>query len=164
MASENEGSGQYLTFTLAVETFAIDIRTVREIITQPPMTQVPLMPKFIRGIINLRGAVVPVVDLQSRFGWERAVESKKTCIVIIDSSSESGPTQVGLMVDAVSEVIDIAAENIEPPPQFGTPVHQDLIAGMAKVEDAFIVILKPERAFDMQVLTSLVEQAEPSLA
>jgi purine-binding chemotaxis protein CheW len=160
MASEQSGSGQYLTFTLGVETFAIDIRTVREIITHCSMTHVPLMPKFIRGIINLRGAVVPVVDLQSRFGWERAVEGKKTCIVIIDSSGESGPLQLGLMVDAVSEVIDIAAADIEPPPQFGTPVHHDLIDGMAKVDDAFIVVLKPERAFDMQVLTGLVEQPE----
>ena len=96
----------------------MDIRTVREIIQYGPMTTVPLMPGFVRGVINLRGAVVPVIDLQARFGKPSAVVSKKTCIVIFDAVREGERVELGLLVDAVSEVIEIAASQIEPPPQF----------------------------------------------
>lgn len=157
--SHNAGEpAQYLTFTLADSLFAINIETVREIIPSVAMTRVPMTPVFIRGVLNLRGAVVPVIDLQSRFGWEPAVLSQYTCIVIIDSHNAAGPAQLGLMVDSVSEVIDIAASEIEPPPQFGTPVRNELIEGMAKVNEGFLVILKPSHAFDMDVLTQMVEQ------
>lgn len=149
---------QYLTFSLANSLFAINIEMVREIIPSVAMTKVPMTPVFIRGVLNLRGAVVPVIDMQSRFGWTPAVVSQYTCIVIIDARNAAGPTQLGLMVDSVSEVIDIAGDAIEPPPQFGTPIRNDLIEGMAKVGEGFLVILKPSRAFDMEVLTQLVEQ------
>lgn len=151
---------QVLTFSLSDRLFAVDITTVREIIQTHAMTQVPMMPSFIRGIINLRGTVVPVIDLQSRFGWERGVQSKKTCIVIIESTSANGPQHLGLMVDSVSEVIDVARAEIEPAPHFGTPIHQDLIEGMAKISDGFLIILKPSHAFDLDVLTGLAEKTE----
>ncbi len=159
MSSPNGEPAQYLTFTLGDSLFATNIDTVREIIPSGTMTRVPMTPVFIRGILNLRGAVVPVIDMQSRFGWPAAVVSQYTCIVIIDAVNASGPTQLGLMVDSVSEVIEIPASDIEPPPQFGTPIGPELIEGMAKVNDSFLVILKPSHAFDMEVLTQMVEQA-----
>jgi purine-binding chemotaxis protein CheW len=153
---------QYLTFSLGDEVFAMDIRTVREIIQHASLTVVPLMPDFVRGVINLRGAVVPVIDLQSRFGRPTAVVGKKSCIVILDASRDGEKTELGLLVDAVSEVIDIAPHDIEPPPQFGTTIAREFIRGMGKVDGAFIVILEPERALNIEDMASLTEhQALP---
>jgi purine-binding chemotaxis protein CheW len=151
---------QYLTYTLGAEVFAMDIRLVREIIQYGAMTVVPLMPEFVRGVINLRGAVVPVIDLQARFGRARAQIGKKTCIIIFDASREGEKLELGLMVEAVSEVIDIAVDQIELAPQFGTTIRREFIHGMAKVEGEFIVILAPERAFDIDDMAALVEQAQ----
>jgi purine-binding chemotaxis protein CheW len=141
---------QYLTFVLGDEVFAMDIRTVREIIQHSTMTAVPLMPNFVRGVINLRGAVVPVIDLQARFGRAQAQVGNKTCVIILDASRESEKMELGLMVDAVSEVIEIANENIETPPQFGNSIQRDFIRGLGKVGGEFIVILDPERALDIE--------------
>ncbi len=149
---------QYLTFTLGEEVFAMDIRTVREIIQHGVMTVVPLMPKFVRGVINLRGSVVPVIDLQSRFGRATTVVGKKTCIIIFDASRSGEKTELGLMVDAVSEVIEILPSQIEPPPQFGSSIQREFIRGMGKVYGDFIVILEPERALDIDDMAQLVEK------
>ncbi|HEY1104014.1 MAG TPA: chemotaxis protein CheW, partial [Burkholderiaceae bacterium] len=105
-AVQDGSTAQYLTFVLGEEVFAMDIRTVREIIQYGPMTPVPLMPGFVRGVINLRGAVVPVIDLQARFGRTPASLSKKTCIVIFDTVRNGERVELGLLVDAVSEVVD----------------------------------------------------------
>ena len=150
---------QYLTFTLGDEVFAMDIRTVREIIQHASMTVVPLMPRFVRGVINLRGAVVPVIDLQSRFGRGEAVLGKKTCIIVFDASREGEKMELGLMVDAVSEVIEIAPALIELPPQFGTSIQRDFIRGLGKVNNMFIVILDPERALNVDDMAALAENA-----
>lgn len=150
---------QYLTFALGEEVFAMDIRTVREIIQHAAMTVVPLMPSFVRGVINLRGAVVPVIDLQLRFGRSTTRVGKKTCIVIFDASHEGEKMELGLMVDAVSEVIEIAADAIEPPPQFGTSIAREFIAGLGKVGGNFIVILRPETALSVDDMARLAEQA-----
>lgn len=149
---------QYLTFSLGDEVFAMDIRSVREIIQHGGMTAVPLMPEFVRGVINLRGSVVPVIDLQSRFGRERAQVGKKTCIIIFDTMVDDEKQELGLMVDAVSEVIDIAQAHIEPPPQFGSSIRRDFIHGMGKVAGNFIVILAPERALDINEMAALAGQ------
>ena len=148
---------QYLTFMLGEEVFAMDIRTVREIIQHGAMTVVPLMPKFVRGVINLRGAVVPVIDLQSRFGRSTTIVGKKTCVIIFDASRDGEKTELGLMVDAVSEVIEIQPTQIEPPPQFGTSIQREFIRGMGKVAGEFI--LEPERALDIDDMAQLVEKA-----
>jgi purine-binding chemotaxis protein CheW len=147
---------QYLTFHLGEELFAMDIRTVREIIQHATMTVVPMTPEFVRGVINLRGAVVPVIDLQSRFGRPAALVGKKTCVVIFDATQGGEKVELGLMVDAVSEVIEIDPKDIEAPPQFGSSIQRDYIRGMGKVKGDFIVILDPERAlnFDDMVLAS----------
>ncbi len=162
--AQDDAAAQYLTFTLGDEVFAMDIRTVREIIQVGPMTTVPLMPGFVRGVINLRGAVVPVIDLHARFGRSPAKLSKKTCIVIFDSTrvtdGSSERVELGLMVDAVSEVIEIAAAQIEPPPNFGTTVKRDFIRGMGKVANRFVILLEPDRAFDMGEMAELCEAAQ----
>jgi purine-binding chemotaxis protein CheW len=151
---------QYLTFVLSGEVFAMDIRTVREIIQHGALTAVPLMPNFVRGVINLRGAVVPVIDLQARFGRGLAQVGGKTCIIVIDASSDGEKMELGLMVDAVSEVIDIAQAQIEPPPQFGTTIQRDFIHGLGKVEGEFVVILAPERALNIDDMALIAEQAQ----
>jgi purine-binding chemotaxis protein CheW len=149
---------QYLTFSLGDEVFAMDIRCVREIIQHSNMTMVPLMPAFVRGVINLRGSVVPVIDLQSRFGRERARVGKKTCIIIFDSVNAEEKVELGLLVDAVSEVIDIAQAHVEPAPQFGSTIRREFIHGMGKVGGEFIVILAPDRALDISEMAALAEK------
>lgn len=156
-------SGQYLTFVLGDGVFAIDISAVREIIQYGQMTGVPLMPDFVRGVINLRGAVVPVIDLQARFGKPKATVSKKTCIVIFDTWRDGERIEMGLMVDAVSEVIDIAANQIEPPPQFGGPVRREFIKGMGKVGGRFVIILEPQKALDVEEMAALCQQAQEEM-
>lgn len=137
----------------------MDIRTVREIIQQASMTRVPLMPEFLRGVINLRGAVVPVIDLQARLGRACATVGKKTCVVIFDASTEHEKAELGLLVDAVSEVIEIAASDIEEPPQFGSTVQREFIQGMGKVNGEFIVILQPDRALNIDEMALIADSA-----
>ena len=155
-----EGAAQFLTFLLGKEVFAMDIRTVREIIQVGPMTTVPLMPGFVRGVINLRGAVVPVIDLHARFGHAAAQIGKKTCIVIFDAVREGERVELGLLVDAVSEVIEIPAGQIEPPPSFGSAVRRDFIQGMGKLAERFVIILDPDKAFDINEMAQLCEAAQ----
>ncbi|MFN7287540.1 MAG: chemotaxis protein CheW, partial [Burkholderiales bacterium] len=135
------------------------IRTVREIIQYGSMTTVPLMPKFVRGVINLRGAVVPVIDLQARFGRPAAEISKKTCIVIFDAVRDGERVELGLMVDAVSEVVEIAPDQIEPPPSFGGAVKRDFIRGMGKMGSRFVIVLEPDKAFDIEDMARLAESS-----
>jgi len=156
-AAGSDAPAQYLTFLLGEEVFAMDIRTVREIIQVGPMTTVPLMPGFVRGVINLRGAVVPVIDLQARFGRPRAQIGKKSCIVIFDSLRDGERVELGLLVDAVSEVVDIGADAIEPPPNFGTSVRRDFIRGIGKQAGRFVIILEPATAFDVEDMATLCE-------
>jgi purine-binding chemotaxis protein CheW len=157
-------SGQYLTFALGDEVFATDIRIVREIIQYGPMTTVPLMPHFVRGVINLRGAVVPVIDLQARFGRPAAKVGKKSCIVIFDALRAGERIELGLLVDSVSAVIEIPASAIEPPPNFGAAVRRDFICGMGKVGSRFVIILEPDKAFDVDEMAALCEAAQETAA
>jgi len=164
-------SAQFLTFTLGDEVFAMDIRTVREIIQHGAITTVPLMPDFVRGVINLRGAVVPVIDLHARFGRPPARVTKKTCIVIFDAAADTARpggaaerVELGLMVDAVSEVIEIGAAQIEPPPNFGGAVRRDFIRGMGKVGARFVILLDPDRAFNVDEMAGLCAAGQQPLA
>lgn len=156
---------QYLTFLLDEEVFAMDIRSVREIIQYEAMTPVPLMPDFVRGILNLRGAVVPVIDIKARFGWPQGRIGKKTCIVIFAATHESERADLGVLVDSVSEVIDVWPNQIEPAPQFGGIIQRDFIQGVGKVDGRFIVLLESERVLNIDDMASLVAQAgRPQLA
>ena len=151
---------QFLTFWLGEEVFGMDIRAVREIIQVRQMTSLPLMPSFVRGVINLRGAVVPVVDLNARFGRPAATLCKKSCIVIFDTLRGSERVELGILVDAVSEVVKIAAEQIEPAPDFGSVVRRDFIRGIGKVGSRFVILLEPDRALDLNEMAELCEQAQ----
>jgi purine-binding chemotaxis protein CheW len=151
---------QYLTFWLGNEVFGMDIRTVREIIQAGPMTALPLMPAFVRGVINLRGAVVPVVDLNARFGRPASTLGKKSCVVVFDALRQGERVELGLLVDAVSEVIKIAPGEIEGPPDFGSAVRRDFIQGIGKVGQRFVVLLEPDRALDVREMAELCEQAQ----
>ncbi len=163
-AARSGGSAQFLTFSLGEEVFAMDIRTVREIIQHGHMTTVPLMPDFVRGVINLRGAVVPVIDLHARFGRPPARVGHKTCIVIFDALRDGERIELGLMVDAVSEVITLDGSQVEPPPRFGSTVRREFIAGMGKLGERFVVILEPARAFDVAEMAELCAAEVPALA
>lgn len=162
-AAVGQAPTQYLTFWLGDEMFGMDIRTVSEIIQFVPMTAVPLMPQFVRGVINLRGAVVPVIDLHARFGRAAATVGKKSCIVIFESVRASERTELGLLVDSVSEVIKIAPTDIEPPPDFGASVRRDFIRGMGKVGKRFVIILEPDRALDVNEMATMCDSAQESL-
>ena len=135
-------ASQYLTFALGGEMFAVGILNVKEIIEYGNLTQIPLMPSFIRGVINLRGSVVPVIDLAARFGGAPSTPGRRSCIVIVEvRGNDSVRHDIGVLVDAVSEVLDIPPAEIEPPPSFGAQIRADFIFGMGKVGGKFVVIL-----------------------
>jgi purine-binding chemotaxis protein CheW len=151
---------QVLTFALGDEVFGTDISCVREIIQHGPLTTVPLMPKFVRGVINLRGAVVPVIDLQVRFGRPPAKVGKKSCVVIYDAMRAGERVELGLLVDSVSAVIEIAVSAIEPAPSFGATVRREFISGMARVGERFIILLEPDKAFDVEEMAQLCDTTQ----
>jgi purine-binding chemotaxis protein CheW len=132
---------QYLTFMLAGEAFAIGILSIKEIIEYGGLTPVPMMPDCVRGVINLRGAVVPVIDLQSRLGRCSSEVTKRTCIVIVEVQGAEGAQVIGVVVDVVNEVLEIGPADIEPPPAFGARIRHDFIAGMGKVRGRFVILL-----------------------
>jgi purine-binding chemotaxis protein CheW len=148
---------QYLTFLLGKEMFAINILGIKEIIEYGNLTSVPMMPGFIRGVINLRGAVVPVVDLSARFGRAASVVTRRSCIVIIEAESEGEKQDIGVMVDAVSEVLEIPAAEIEPAPSFGVKIRADFINGMGKVRDKFVIILDAVKVLSVNEMAMLSE-------
>ena len=157
-------AAQFLTFHLGHDLFAMGIRIVREISQVGPVTPVPLMPAFVRGVINLRGAVVPVIDLQARFGRPPAAVGKKSCIVIFDGRRDDERIELGLLVDAVSEVIEIAGDRIEPAPQFGAGLRREFIRGMGEVNGRFVLVLDPERAYDVDEMAAQCARHQASLA
>jgi purine-binding chemotaxis protein CheW len=150
---------QYLTFTLGGEMFAVAILNVKEIIEYGNLTEIPMMPAFIRGVINLRGSVVPVIDLAARFGGKQAEAGKRSCIVIVEVGDElgeqAGRHDIGIMVDAVSEVLDIPASEIEPPPTFGARIRADFIFGMGKVAGKFVIILNINKVLSIEEIAEL---------
>jgi purine-binding chemotaxis protein CheW len=148
---------QYLTFFLGNEMFAFDILGIKEIIEYGNLTSVPMMPEFIRGVINLRGAVVPVIDLSARFGRAASVVTRRSCIVIIEAESEGEKQDIGVMVDAVSEVLEIPAAEIEPAPNFGVKIRADFINGMGKVKDKFVIILDAIKVLSVNEMAMLSE-------
>lgn len=152
--------GQYLTFSLGKEMFAIGILNIKEILEYGSLTTVPMMPEFIRGVINLRGAVVPVVDLAARFGGRPSEITKRSCIVIIEVASGEERQDIGVVVDAVSEVLEIPATEIEPPPAFGAKIRADFIAGMGKVDGKFVIILAVDQVLSTEELAMVSKAGE----
>src|SRR3990167_5712259 len=134
-------TGQYLIFSLGGDLFGVGTLRVREIIEYGNVTAVPMMPTYMRGVINLRGAVVPVIDLNARFGRQRTELSRRTCVVILEVIVDDGTHVLGIIVDAVSAVRNIDAASIEPAPTFGTRIRADFIEGMAKTGAGFVILL-----------------------
>jgi purine-binding chemotaxis protein CheW len=156
-----QGPQQYLTFMLGGEVFAIGILAIREILEYATPTQVPMMPPYLCGVINLRGAVVPVIDLAIRFGRPGAAVTKRTCIVIIEIAGGEELQQLGLLVDAVNAVIEIDAAQIEPPPAFGARIRTDFIHGMGTVDSRFIILLDVRNLLAAAELEQVAETAVP---
>ncbi|HSG41452.1 MAG TPA: chemotaxis protein CheW [Thermoanaerobaculia bacterium] len=137
---------QYLTFWVGGEEYAIGILRVREIIEYPAVTRVPNSPPWIRGVINLRGSVVPVIDLAVKLGFEFAPATRRTCIVLVEVELEGELTVLGVVADGVGQVLELAPADIEPSPSFGTRVHTHYLTGMGKVERGFVLLLDIDRA------------------
>jgi purine-binding chemotaxis protein CheW len=159
MAEAQGEEGQYLTFNLRKEMFAIGILNIKEILEYGQLTTVPMMPAFINGVINLRGAVVPVVNLAARFGDKPSETTKRTCIVIIEVSTDEGSQDIGVVVDTVSEVLEIPDSEIEPAPAFGAKIRADFISGMGKVEGKFVIILNVDKVLSTNELSMVTEVA-----
>lgn len=151
---------QYLTFKLEDEMFAVGILNIREIIEYGDLTSVPMMPDFVRGVINLRGQVVPVIDLQVRFGREHSTVGKRSCIVIVEVEFEAEHHVIGIMVDAVSEVLNISDSDIERAPAFGARLRTEFISGMGKINGEFVIILDVDHALSVTELAAIVETGE----
>ncbi len=137
--------GKYLTFTLAEEGYGVCILVVKEIIGMMPITTVPQTPDFVKGVINLRGKVIPVLDLRLRFGMDSIDYTDRTCIIVVEIEGQSAIIQIGIVVDAVSEVLNIKCEEIEETPTFGAKLNTDYILGMAKLEGGVKVLLDINR-------------------
>lgn len=145
-AHQENGSlaGKYLTFRLGDEEFGVEILKVREIIGLMDITVVPRTPKSIRGVINLRGKIIPVVDLRVKFLMQTIDNTELSCIIVVDAQTDGQATQMGILVDTVSEVLDIPVDLIEPTPAFGSGVNTKFIRGMARVEDTVKILLSVE--------------------
>jgi len=145
-------AGKYLTFKLANEEYGLEILKVREIIGVLPITSLPRTPVFVRGVINLRGKVIPVIDLRLKFELEVAADTDQTCIIVVDVAGEFGGVQIGILVDSVSEVLDIKGEEIEEPPAFGSSVDTAFILGMAKAKGSVKILLNIEKVLSQAEL------------
>jgi len=150
----------HLAFRLGDEVYAIDILRIREIVEYTPPTPVPMMPASVRGVINLRGAVVPVIDLAVRFGHTPTGVGKRTCIVIVETVHADATQVLGLLVDGVNAVMEIADDSIEPAPTFGAKVNTDFIAGMARINGRFVIILDIARVLSIEEMAAIGQVAE----
>jgi len=155
LAASGSDENQYLTFKLQEETYAFGILNVKEILEYGKITKVPMMPDFIQGVINLRGEVVPVVNLARRFGLKTSEITKKTCVVIIEIGADDTRHELGVMVDSVSEVLEIDSEQIRPAPGFGAKIRNDFIRGMGKLNDDFVIILDQDKVLSVNELAAV---------
>lgn len=146
---------QYLTFKLDNEVFALDVATVREVLDFTAVTRIPRTPDFMRGVINLRGSVVPVVDLRLAFGMSATEKTVSTCIIVVEVLLEGEKTIIGALADSVEEVIDLEPEHIQPAPRMGTAIRTEFIRGMGKRDSRFLMILDIDRVFSGEQLAGL---------
>lgn len=147
-------TNQYLTFKLDDEIFALGIGKVREVLDYTAVTKVPQTPEFMRGVINLRGSVVPVIDMRLKFGMERTQETVNTCIIIVEIILDDEAIQLGALADSVQEVLNLDPDQIEPAPKIGTKLNTDFIKGMGKLDEQFVILLDIDRVFSADELES----------
>ena len=158
-----EKEGKYLTFALGPEEYGLEILKVREIIGYMEITAVPQTPEHVKGVINLRGQVIPVIDLRAKFGMETAEVTEQTCIIVVETSRGDHKFSTGIVVDRVQEVLDIAGENIEEAPQFGSSVNTDFILGMGKISDSVKILLDIDKVLagtDLESFSALSKKEE----
>lgn len=158
--AEEQKIRQYLAFSLVGEMYAIPLLGVKEIIEFGGITPIPTMPAFIRGVINLRGRVVPVMDLSARFGEANTEIGERTCIVILEQNTDGREQDMGVVVDSVNSVVDITSDDIEPPPTFGAKIRVDFIQGMWKFQDRFVVILDLAKVMSVEEITQIASQIQ----
>lgn len=154
-SAELPDSAQYLTFSLGEETYAVGILSIKEIIEYGGITTVPMMPATIRGVINLRGAVVPVMDLAVRFGKPASPVGRRTCIVIVEITLDEQQQVIGIVVDSVNAVQEIVAADIEPAPSFGLKIASEFVAGIGKVAGRFVIVLNVRQVLALDGLGEL---------
>jgi len=148
--------GKYLTFKLADEEYGLEILKVQEIIQMQTVTRVPRTPEYVRGVINLRGKVIPVIELRKKFGFPSFEDTEKTCIIVVQiAASESNYVVMGIIIDEVREVLDIKAENIEETPSFGSSINTDFILGMGKMNGNVKILLDIDKVLSVQELSDL---------
>lgn len=157
VVEEESEQHQYLTFSVAGEAYAVGILHIKEIIKFTQVTPVPLLPEFIRGVINLRGEVVPVIDLAARFRRPPVEKTRSTCVVILDLNTEAEHLSVGMLVESVSEVVEIPPQNIGPAPTFGAKIRTDFIEGMGKLEKGFVILLDIAKVLSMEEIAALAQ-------
>ena len=145
-----ERGGKYLTFTLAEEEYGIGILKIKEIIGMMPITTVPQTPEFVKGVINLRGKVIPVIDLRLRFGIAEIDYTERTCIIVVEIAGQAGTVLIGIVVDSVSEVLNVKGDDIEDTPTFGTKLDTEYILGMAKMEGGVKILLDIDRVLNTE--------------
>ena len=162
--SSINGTRQYLTFQLGDEVFAIDVANVREILEFNSVTRVPKSPEYMRGVINLRGSVVPVFDMRLKFGMTGTERTINTCIVVVEVSYEGEDIIIGALVDSVQEVFELEADQIEPAPKIGTHLRTEFIKGMGKRDERFIIILDIDKVFSVEEISSIQEMGEEKAA
>ncbi len=153
---------QYLTFKLGEEIFALDVAQVREILDYTTITKVPQTPEYMRGVINLRGSVVPVVDMRLKFGMSRTERTVNTCIQVVEVTLDSERTVLGALVDSVQEVFELEPDQVEPAPRIGTRLRTDFIKGMGKRDNQFIMILDIDKVFTAEDLAMIHGAPEPA--
>ncbi|MCK4910936.1 MAG: chemotaxis protein CheW [Thermodesulfovibrionales bacterium] len=149
-------AAQYLSFELDDEVFAIDITKVREVLEFVSVTKIPQTPDFMRGVINLRGGVVPVVDMKQKFGTGETEKKINTCVIITEVQLDDEPVVLGVMADSVDEVFSLDSEQIEPAPRIGTQLNTEFLMGMGKKDDKFVLILDIDRVFSADELERVV--------
>jgi len=160
--STQELAGKYLTFELGGEVYGLEILKVHEIMGMMNVTHVPRTPKFVRGVINLRGKVIPVVDLRTKFGLPSQEDTDRTCIVVVQVSRDGGEVTMGIIVDEVSEVMDVASDEIEPPPSFGVGVDTEFILGMGKVGQKVVMLLQIDEVLSSKDTSDITAVASES--
>jgi purine-binding chemotaxis protein CheW len=154
-----EREGKYLTFTLAEEEYGIGILKIKEIIGMMPITSVPQTPEFVKGVINLRGKVIPVMDLRLKFGMEEMDYTERTCIIVVEIDGPAGTVMIGIVVDSVSEVLNIKGDNIEDAPTFGANLNTEYILGMAKMEGGVKILLDINQVLNTREIEMLDKAA-----
>ena len=159
MTETSSESQQYVTFTLAEELFGVEVTRTREILSLTPVTKVPQTPDYLLGVINLRGQVVPVVDMRLKLGLLAGEETEDTCIIVVEVQIDGEPIVVGALADAVREVLEIRSDQIEPPPRLGTRLKTEFITGMGKIDEQFMILLNIDRIFNSEELAFVQEAA-----